>query len=106
MQNIAEFRIIGRIGKITELEKVTKVSVASNYNRQEDGEWITDTHWNEATLFGRLIERAGKAAKGDLVHITGRIRQNSYEGAEGKRFTVELIADGFAILAKGSDEAS
>lgn len=32
MQNIAEFRIIGRVGKITEYDKVTKVSVASNYN--------------------------------------------------------------------------
>ena len=31
-QNIAEFRIIGRIGKITAREKVTYVSVAANYN--------------------------------------------------------------------------
>lgn len=29
MQNIAEFRIIGRVGKITEHDKVTKVSVAA-----------------------------------------------------------------------------
>lgn len=104
MQNIAEFRIIGRIGKITTHDKVTKVNVASNYNRQEEGEWKTDTHWNEVTVFGRLIERAAKAEKGDLVHITGRIRQNSYDGAEGKRYTVELIADGFAILAKASED--
>jgi single-strand DNA-binding protein len=103
MQNIAEFRIIGRIGKIAELDKVTKVSVAANYNRQENGEWITDTHWNEVTLFGRLIERAAKTEKGDMVHITGRVRQNSYDAAEGKRYTVELIAEGFAILAKAND---
>jgi single-strand DNA-binding protein len=104
MQNIAEFRIIGRVGKITEHERVTKVSVAANYNRQENGEWLTDTHWNEVTLFGRLIERASSARKGDLVHITGRVRQNSYDAPEGKRYTVELIADGFAILAKGSEQ--
>ena len=104
MQNIAEFRIIGRIGKITQHDKVTKVSVAANYNRQEDGEWMTDTHWNEVTLFGKLIERATKSQKGDLVHITGRVRQNSYDVAEGKRYTVELIADGFAVLAKGSED--
>ncbi|AMK26630.1 single-stranded DNA-binding protein (plasmid) [Sphingobium sp. SJ10-10] len=103
MQNIAEFRIIGRIGKIAELDKVTKVSVAANYNRQDNGEWITDTHWNEVTLFGRLIERAAKAEKGDMVHIAGRVRQNSYDAPEGKRYTVELIADGFAILAKAND---
>lgn len=104
MQNIAEFRIIGRIGKISEHDKVTKVNVAANYNRQENGEWVTDTHWNEVTLFGRLIERSGKAQKGDLVHITGRIRQNSYDTAEGRRYTVELIADGFAVLTKGLED--
>lgn len=103
MQNIAEFQIIGRVGKITEHDKVAKVSVASNYNRQENGEWITDTLWNEVTLFGRLIERCVKASKGDLVHFRGRIRQNSYDAADGKRYTVELIADGFAVLAKAGD---
>lgn len=103
MQNIAEFRIIGRIGKINEHDKVTKVSVAANYNRQDNGEWTTDTHWNEVTLFGRHIERAAKADKGDLVHIVGRVRQNSYDTEDGKRYTVELIADGFAVLAKAGD---
>lgn len=49
MQNIAEFRIIGRVGKLNEHDKVTKVNVAANYNRQENGEWVTDTHWNEVT---------------------------------------------------------
>ncbi|PJG45040.1 single-stranded DNA-binding protein (plasmid) [Sphingobium sp. LB126] len=104
MQNIAEFRIIGRIGKISEHDKVTKINVAANYNRHEEGEWVTDTHWNEVTLFGKLIERAAKAQKGDLVHITGRVRQNSYDTNEGRRYTVELIADGFAVLAKGSED--
>jgi hypothetical protein len=42
-------------------------------------QWLTDIHWNEVTLFGRLIERAAKAEKGDLVHIVGRVRQNSYD---------------------------
>jgi single-strand DNA-binding protein len=39
-----------------------------------------------------------------LVYITGRVRQNSYDAAEGKRYIVELIADGFAILAKRSED--
>src|SRR3546814_3591763 len=83
---------------------VCSSDLAANYNRQENGEWVTDTHWNEVTLFGKLIERGGKAQKGDLVHITGRVRQNSYDTAEGRRYTVELIADGFAVLAKGSED--
>ena len=62
MQNIAEFRIIGRVGKITEHDEVTKVNVAANYNRQENGEWVMDTHWNEVTLFGKLIDDASALA--------------------------------------------
>lgn len=42
-QNIAEFRIIGRIGKINAREKVKYVSVAANYNRRDGDEWKTDT---------------------------------------------------------------
>ncbi len=66
MQNIAEFRIIGRVGKITTHDKVT--------------------------LFGKLIECATKVQKGDLVYIAGRVRQNAYDTSEDQRYTVEFIA--------------
>ena len=78
MQNIAEFRIIGRIGKVEVKEKVTYLSVASNYNRKDGDDWKTDAHWNSVTLFDKLAKRL-TASKGDLVHITGRVRQNQYE---------------------------
>src|SRR3546814_20459631 len=74
MQNIAEFRIIGRIGKIEFKEKVTYLSVASNYNRKDGDDWKTDAHWNSVTLFDKLAKRL-TASKGDLVNIIGRVRQ-------------------------------
>src|SRR3546814_3241194 len=46
MQNIAEFRIIGRIGSVDTTDKVTNVSVAANSNRKDGDEWNTDTQWN------------------------------------------------------------
>ena len=99
MQNIAEFRIIGRIGKVEVKEKVTYLSVASNYNRKDGDEWKTDAHWNSVTLFDKLAKRL-TASKGDLVHITGRVRQNNYEAGGTTHYDVDLIADGIAILAK------
>jgi hypothetical protein len=51
MQNIAEFRIIGRIGKITVRERVSYVSVAANYNRRDGDDWKTDVHWNSVVCF-------------------------------------------------------
>ena len=44
MQNIAEFHIIGRIGKIDAAKDVTHLSVAANYNRRDGDEWKTDPH--------------------------------------------------------------
>lgn len=100
MQNIAEFHIIGRIGKIDRAKEVTHLSVAANYNRRDGDDWKTDTHWNRVTLFGKLRDRLGKAETGDLVRVTGRVRQSSYEAEGQTRYTVDLLADGFAILAK------
>ena len=102
MQNIAEFHIIGRIGKIDAAKDVTHISVAANYNRRDGDEWKSDPHWNRVTLFGKVRDRLAKADKGDLVRITGRVRQSSYEADGATRYTVDMIADGFAILAKAS----
>jgi single-strand DNA-binding protein len=106
MQNIAEFHIIGRIGKIDAAKDVTRISVAANYNRRDGDEWKTDPHWNRVTLFGKLRDRLNKAEKGDLVRITGRVRQTSYEAAGSTRYGVDMIADGFAVLAKASGKPS
>jgi single-strand DNA-binding protein len=100
MQNIAEFQIIGRIGKIDAKDNVTYMSVAANYRRKVDEEWEDDTHWNNVTLFGKVAKRLGKMTKGDLVHVRGRVRQNRFEKDGETQFTVDLIADEIARLAK------
>lgn len=103
-QNISEFHIIGRIGKIETGEKVTHVDVAANYNRKNDqNEWETDTHWNRVTAFKKNAERASSAAKGDLVRVTGRVRQNRYETNGETRYSVDLIADSFSVIVKAKD---
>jgi single-strand DNA-binding protein len=106
MQNIAEFHIIGRIGKIDAAKEVTHISVAANYNRRDGDEWKTDPHWNRVTIFGKLRDRLAKTDTGDLVRITGRVRQSSYEAEGQTRYTVDLLADGLAVLAKANGKPS
>ena len=60
---------------------------------------VRRTHWNSVTLFDKLAKRL-TASKGDLVHITGRVRQNNYEAGGSTHYGVDLIADAIAILAK------
>ena len=100
MQNIVEFHIIGRLGRIDPAKNVTHISVATNYNRREGETWKSDPQWHRITLFNKLRDRLTNATIGDLVRITGRIGQSSYKVEGETRYSVDLIADGFAILAK------
>ena len=100
VQNIVEFHIIGRLGRIDAAKNVTHISVATNYNRREGETWTSDPQWHRVTLFAKLRERLDKASVGDLVRITGRIGQSKYKVEGETRYSVDLIADSFAVLAK------
>jgi single-strand DNA-binding protein len=105
IQNIAEIRIIGRIGSIDVKDKVAYADIASNYPRKVNGRWEKDTHWNQITIFGDNIKFAEKLEIGDLVHVTGRVRQNRFEKDGKTIYGVDLIADQFSVLAKKGAEA-
>src|SRR3954447_14927967 len=88
--------------------KVMRVTVASNYRmRDENGQWKEDPHWNEITVFNKArqgyIEE--HITKGDLVHVRGRIRQNSYKRADRRLIgrCPPLPNAGKAILAGDLD---
>ena len=100
MQNIVEFHIIGRLGRIDAAKSVTHISGATNYNRREGDTWKSDPQWHRVTLFSKLRERLDNATIGDLVRITGRIGQSKYKVEGQTHYSVDLIADSFAILAK------
>lgn len=101
-QNIAEFRIIGRIGKITRREKVSFVSIAANYNRRDGDGWKQETLWNSVVCFSNVASQLETAGKGDLVHATGRIRETQHGDIDDPTYRTELIADTFSVLAKNS----
>jgi len=82
MINFAKFEIIGRIGEIDAKPKVTNVSVCANYRRRGEGDqWTEDSYWNRVVIFSdgqrKYIEE--KAQVGDLVRVSGRLRDSSYE---------------------------
>ena len=100
MQNISEFRIIGRIGKITRNEKVSYLDIAANYRRKAGDRWEDDTHWSTVTLFGKLHERAERLGQGDLVHVTGQVRQNRFEKNGETRYSVDMIAERLGVILR------
>ena len=106
MAQVAEFEIIGRVAKFDSKEKVTFVDIASHYPRQENDQWVDDTHWNRVTFFGNNIERINKYSVGDLVRVTGRVRQSQYEKDGETVYVVDLIAERSDRLAKKFEGAT
>lgn len=109
MRNIAEFTLIGRVGTIKQVGKTVRVSVCANYPFKDDkGQWKDDAHWNEVTIFTKAIQSyvSEHVSKGDLVHVRGRLRQNSYERDGQRVYTVDLIALEVGRLAQASERAA
>lgn len=103
-KNVAEFHIIGNIGKITKREKVAYVNVAANNNWQENGEWKEETVWNSVVCFQNVMAQVDGAAVGDLVRVTGTPRESRHGDGETEKYRTELIARTFSVLAKGGGE--
>ena len=109
MKNIAEFQIIGRVGRVAKLGSLTKLDVAANYGRKDKGgEWRDDPYWNSITIFDEnaqaYIEK--HISKGDLVFARGRLRQNRYEKDGAAVYAVDLIANEFSRLSRPSEDVA
>lgn len=104
MKNLAEFEIIGRVGRITAHDHATRVSICANYRYQGDGAWKDDPHWNEVVVFSRQLREyiSEKLAKGALVYARGRIRQNQFKDAATNetRYTTDLVAVDIGAFAQ------
>ena len=103
-KNVAEFHLIGNVGKITRREKVAYVSVAVNNNWRDGDEWKTDTVWNSVVCFQNVASQLDNVEKGDLVRVTGTPRESKHGEGADEKYRTELVAQTFSILAKGGGE--
>ena len=102
----AEFTIIGRIGKITTLDRVTKLTLATPYwnhsKRQEETRWNTVTLLNE-----RHRNYAERFQKGETVMVRGILEDDSYEmNGETVYVTNKVVTDmnRYTVKAEQSEE--
>lgn len=103
----------GRLGADPEITfsangtAVAKMRIVTNGRRMVDGDWQdTDTSWWNVTAFGRTAEAIGDALhKGDLVIVSGKIKQRDWEKDGVKRTTAEVTADEVATVVKAGAAA-
>lgn len=104
----------GRLGADPEITfgsngtAVARMRVVTNARRLVDGDWQdTDTSWWTVTAFGRTAEAAAdQLNKGDLIVVTGKIKQRSWEKDGVKRETAEVTAEEVAKVCKSGAPAT
>lgn len=81
---------------------VARMRVVTNARRLVNGEWEdTDTSWWSLTAFGRTAEAAVEQLhKGDLVLVTGKIKQREWEKDGVKRTSADVVADDLAKVCR------
>jgi single-strand DNA-binding protein len=84
------------------------VSVASSFSRRDNsGEWIDRTRWNELTIFGEATRGYVKRniAKGDLIFTSGSLSQTRWEKDGETFYGVTLACEQIERLSKGPNRA-
>ncbi|RWO03393.1 MAG: single-stranded DNA-binding protein [Mesorhizobium sp.] len=95
MQSINRLTLLGNVGKVTELDKLLKVSVATERNwtdekgkRQKRTDWVTVTILNGK----RADWIRNNVNVGDSVYVEGRVGNSSYEKDGKTVYTTDVIA--------------
>ena len=108
MNTIAEFTIIGRVGEIKQVGPTLRVSVASSFSRRDNsGEWVERTRWNEVTVFGEATRGYVKRniVKGDLIFTSDSMGQTKWEKDGETFYGVTLACERIERLCKGPNHS-
>ena len=83
-----------------------RLAVTRRFNGP-DGERQDDTEWFTAVAWNALAEQCNQwLTKGRRVFIEGRIKSNTWTGADGAaRFGNEIIASRVLFLDRGEDQS-
>ena len=88
-RTINKVELLGRVGTDPEMiytpngTAVTKLRLATD-RRHQDGETTAD--WHDIVIWGKTAEAVNQyVGKGERIHVSGRLVQNSWETDDGQR---------------------
>ena len=87
---------------------LTRFSLAIDDDyRQGDGSWVEQTVWMEIQTWNALAERVRTLGirKGDLISVTGKLKQSTIVDEQGKNRTFTKVwADRVMLLARKGEK--
>ena len=99
--------LVGRCARAPELKAagttaVLKIRLAFTTQRKVGDRWEDQPNYVDVTTFGRRAEAlAGLLDKGDRIGITGRLSWREWESKDGKRQSIEVVANDVQLLGDG-----
>ncbi len=108
-RTINQVTLLGRVGAAPELRStkngtaVVQLRLATDRYSKNGGQPETD--WYTVVCWGKTAEAVDRhVAKGDRVHVSGRLQQHSWQTESGERRSkVEVHADEVIFLDSRSD---
>ena len=109
-RTINQVTLLGRVGADPELRStkngtaVVQLRLATDrYSKSADGQ--SETDWHTVVVWGKTAEAVARyVAKGDRVHVTGRLQQRSWQTDSGERRSkVEVHASEVIFLDSRND---
>jgi single-strand DNA-binding protein len=107
--------LVGNVGKdpetryLDETTAITKFPLATSETyKNKAGERVSTTEWHNIVLWRGLAQVAEKyVKKGSQIYIEGRIKNRSYDDAEGNRkYITEIVGDQLQLLGKRPDDGT
>lgn len=106
MKNLNQVNLIGNVGQGAEIRNldggkvVASFSVATNETwKDKTGEKQEHTEWHTIVAWGKLAEIVEKfVKKGSLVHISGKLKHETYEKEGAKKYITKIVARDIIIL--------
>lgn len=109
--NYNELRVAGNLTADPELKvvganevSVCNFSIAVNGKFKKDGEWVERTDFIDVVAWGKTAEIISEFfIKGKNIFLAGRFQQETWEGENGKRSKIVMIAETFYFVGPKED---
>lgn len=102
MANLNIVGISGRLTKDVELRTTSTGTEVANATLAVNGYKEDDTSFFDVVFFGKAAEVVSKySGKGQLLTVSGRLQQRSWEKDGQKRSVVEIVASEVQLPPKG-----
>lgn len=106
MANLNIIAISGRLTKDVELRTTSSGTEVANATLAVNGYKEDDTSFFDVVFFGKAAEVVSKySGKGQLLTVSGRLQQRTWEKDGQKRSVVEIVASEVQLPPKGEAQS-